>query len=63
MSRAYRTPIWVVQAGSPIVKVGEDEFPEEGRPLMISYHRKMYGLGEHYNSLRGKGNGAGIGAS
>ncbi|PWN18896.1 cysteine proteinase [Microstroma glucosiphilum] len=58
MSRAYRTPIWVVQAGSPIVKVGQDEFPLEGRPLMISYHRKMYGLGEHYNSLRGRGKGA-----
>lgn len=48
MSRAFQTQIWVVQAGSPIVKVGEGEYPssESSSPLMISYHRKMYGLGE-----------------
>ncbi|PWN29864.1 cysteine proteinase [Jaminaea rosea] len=49
MSRAFKSQIWVVQAGQPIVKVGEGE--EKGGPLMISYHRRMYGLGEHYNSL------------
>ncbi|CAO1618157.1 unnamed protein product [Jaminaea pallidilutea] len=56
MSRAFQTQIWVVQAGSPIVKVGEGEYPsnDSSSPLMISYHRKMYGLGEHYNSLHPK---------
>lgn len=44
MSRAFHSQIWVVQAGQPIVKVGEGE--EKGGPLMISYHRRMYGLGE-----------------
>lgn len=51
LSRAFKTQINVVQAGVPVLKVGEGEF-EDGRPLFISYHRKMYGLGEHYNSLR-----------
>lgn len=50
LSRAFRTQINVVQAGVPVLKVGEGEY--EGEPLLISYHRKMYGLGEHYNSLR-----------
>ncbi|PWN98966.1 cysteine proteinase [Tilletiopsis washingtonensis] len=49
LSRAYKTQIHVVQAGSPVLKVGEGE--QKGEPLQISYHRKMYGLGEHYNSL------------
>ncbi|KAJ1024712.1 hypothetical protein NDA16_002752 [Ustilago loliicola] len=51
LSRAFRTQINVVQAGVPVLKVGEGEF-DDGKPLFISYHRKMYGLGEHYNSLR-----------
>ncbi len=50
LSRAFRTQINVVQAGVPVLKVGEGEY--DGEPLFISYHRKMYGLGEHYNSLR-----------
>ena len=32
----------------------------EKRPILISYHRRMYGLGEHYNSLRpAEGNSGG----
>ncbi|SNX86350.1 uncharacterized protein MEPE_05059 [Melanopsichium pennsylvanicum] len=50
LSRAFKTQINVVQAGVPVLKVGEGEY--DGEPLFISYHRKMYGLGEHYNSLR-----------
>jgi OTU domain-containing protein 6 len=49
LSRVFNTPIHVVQAGSPVVKVGAEESKSD--PLMISYHRRMYGLGEHYNSL------------
>ena len=52
LSRAYHTPIHVVQAGSPVVKVGTEEATgPEDLPVIISYHRHMYGLGEHYNSL------------
>lgn len=48
LSQALNVPIWVIQSGSPPVKIGEEN---KGKPLLISYHRKMYGLGEHYNSL------------
>ncbi|GAK68332.1 cysteine proteinase [Moesziomyces antarcticus] len=50
LSRAFGTQIHVIQAGVPVLKVGEGEY--DGEPLTISYHRRMYGLGEHYNSLR-----------
>ncbi|WFD32421.1 ubiquitinyl hydrolase 1 [Malassezia sp. CBS 17886] len=51
LSRVFHTPIHVVQGDYPILKIGADENSDK-EPLTISYHRKMYGLGEHYNSLR-----------
>ncbi|KAM0791376.1 hypothetical protein ACM66B_005841 [Microbotryomycetes sp. NB124-2] len=51
LSKYYKAPIHVLQAGTDLVKVGE-EYPANRGPILISYHRKMYGLGEHYNSLR-----------
>ncbi|KAF8935686.1 hypothetical protein EDD21DRAFT_392419 [Dissophora ornata] len=53
LSRVHKVPIWVVQMGSPTVKLSEDMYAAKA-PLMVSYHRHMYGLGEHYNSLRPK---------
>ena len=47
LSQSLDVPIWVVQSDSPTLKIGESK----RKPLLISYHRKMYGLGEHYNSL------------
>ena len=38
-----------IQAEGPVMQIGED-FP--GEPLTITYHRHMYGLGEHYNSTK-----------
>lgn len=52
VSNAYEVPVIVYQAGVPPLKIGE-QFMKR-LPLRISYHRKMYGLGEHYNSLRRK---------
>lgn len=51
LSRAFHTPIFVVQAGCPVVKVGVEEARPGEDVVTISYHRHMYGLGEHYNSL------------
>lgn len=45
LSKVLYTPIHIVQAGMPVVKIGDDEFRERA-PLLISYHIKMYGLGE-----------------
>ncbi|KAF9908817.1 OTU domain-containing protein 6B [Lobosporangium transversale] len=53
LSRLHKVPIWVVQMGSPTVKLSAEVYPTK-TPLMVSYHRHMYGLGEHYNSLRPK---------
>ncbi|WFD44104.1 ubiquitinyl hydrolase 1 [Malassezia psittaci] len=55
LTRVFHTPIHVVQPGMPIVKVGDDEFRDK-RPLLISFHIKLFGLGEHYNSLRPESN-------
>ncbi|KAG1827357.1 OTU-domain-containing protein [Suillus subaureus] len=46
LSRVYNVPIHVVQGGVPRIV--------EHNPARISFHRRMYGLGEHYNSLRPK---------
>ncbi|KAH9975168.1 hypothetical protein BJV74DRAFT_863126 [Russula compacta] len=58
LSRAYAITIHVVQGGQPPVVVHDpngapatDNLKEQ-RAVRISYHRRMYGLGEHYNSLR-----------
>ncbi|THH32125.1 hypothetical protein EUX98_g2074 [Antrodiella citrinella] len=56
LSRAYRVPIHVIQGGKPPIV---EHNPVDGAPasshiVHISYHRRMYGLGEHYNSLRPK---------
>ncbi|KAG6820602.1 hypothetical protein H0H93_014518 [Arthromyces matolae] len=58
LSRAYNVAIHVVQAGRPSIvthEPGGSRGTENKRGVIrISYHRKMYGLGEHYNSLRPK---------
>ncbi|KAF5381029.1 hypothetical protein D9615_003917 [Tricholomella constricta] len=58
LSRTYNVPIHVVQGGRPSVVVhnpaGSHVASDDKRVVRISYHRRMYGLGEHYNSLRPK---------
>ncbi|KAG9001553.1 hypothetical protein FRB90_011596 [Tulasnella sp. 427] len=57
LSRAYKVPIHVVQWGAPSIVChspnGDDVDPSLPS-VKVSYHRRMYGLGEHYNSLRPK---------
>lgn len=48
LSNSLKCPINVVQATGPDSIQQGTEFP--GPPLVISYHRHMYSLGEHYNS-------------
>ncbi|CAK9786242.1 cysteine proteinase [Cutaneotrichosporon oleaginosum] len=65
LSRAFNVPIHVIQRGPPtVVSHGGSEDAFGGamdakasaaageRIVRITYHRRMYGLGEHYNSLR-----------
>lgn len=51
LSHVLKRPIEVVQAKGPDVVVGE-EYRDKGlSPVTLTYHRHMYGLGEHYNSV------------
>lgn len=53
LSKALELPIWVIQSRSPTVKIGTEEpYAKKKSPLMVTYHRVQYGLGEHYNSAR-----------
>ncbi|KAF8559537.1 cysteine proteinase [Imleria badia] len=60
LSRAYNVPIQVIQAGTPSVVTHtpdgnlRDKLARDTKVVRISFHRRMYGLGEHYNSLRPK---------
>lgn len=49
LSHCLRVPIEVLQATGPPTIQGLDEFPDRPK-LIITYHRHMYSLGEHYNS-------------
>lgn len=48
LSSSLKCPISVIQATGPDTIEQGTEF--EGPPLIITYHRHMYKLGEHYNS-------------
>lgn len=47
LSSALKCPIKVIQASGPPTLQGENF---EGQPLIITYHRHLFRLGEHYNS-------------
>lgn len=48
LSNCLKCPISVIQATGPDSIEQGTEY--EGAPLIITYHRHMYNLGEHYNS-------------
>ncbi|TIC08477.1 cysteine proteinase [Wallemia mellicola] len=60
ISRAINKPIHVVQRSYPnVILIGGNEGEFENNPesvdgIWLTFHTRMYGLGEHYNSLRRK---------
>ena len=49
MATVLGRPLTVIQGeGQESLVVGDDQ---KGEPLILTYHRHMYGLGEHYNSV------------
>jgi OTU domain-containing protein 6 len=50
LSRAFAVPIHVIQSGSPPIVEHNPSLPGRGhankKAARISYHRRMYGLGE-----------------
>ncbi|XP_074644148.1 deubiquitinase OTUD6B-like isoform X2 [Tubulanus polymorphus] len=51
LSQVLRHPIEVVQADGPCIVIGDEH---KKSVLILSYHRHIYGLGEHYNSVVAK---------
>eukprot|EP00656_Telonema_subtile_P036137 TRINITY_DN40105_c0_g1_i1.p1 TRINITY_DN40105_c0_g1~~TRINITY_DN40105_c0_g1_i1.p1 ORF type:complete len:267 (+),score=91.44 TRINITY_DN40105_c0_g1_i1:116-916(+) len=49
LSAVFGVPIRVYEATAPDCDVCGDG--AEGQPLLLSFHRHMYALGEHYNSV------------
>lgn len=52
LAQAYNCPISVMMSGRPALKMNEDGQQPE---LKLVYYEHRLGLGEHYNSLRDKG--------
>ncbi|XP_074603645.1 deubiquitinase OTUD6B [Brevipalpus obovatus] len=50
LSYALKLPIKVIQAFGSSVEIGVDRY-KSAQPLLISYHRHAFQLGEHYNSV------------
>ncbi|KAG4077993.1 hypothetical protein HA402_002044 [Bradysia odoriphaga] len=50
MSNALKVPIEVLQSSGPPTIQNDENFP--GPPLVLTFHRVMYSLGEHYNSTK-----------
>ncbi|KAG2220280.1 hypothetical protein INT45_009895 [Circinella minor] len=61
LSRSKEVPIHIVQMGQPVLKVNEEEYSDK-QPLKLAlindpflltfrYHKHLYSLGAHYNSL------------
>lgn len=56
LSECLRRPIHVYEASVPVLKMGEiasidGHCGESVEPIIITYHRHYYALGEHYNSV------------
>lgn len=50
LSNVLKVPIEVLQGTGPTVLIQGDDF--QGPNLVLTYHRHMYSLGEHYNSTK-----------
>ncbi|KFB48682.1 AGAP006160-PA-like protein [Anopheles sinensis] len=50
LSSSLKCPIEIIQAVGPSTVHGEEE--SKDRKLILTYHRHMYRLGEHYNSTQ-----------
>ncbi|XP_075212409.1 deubiquitinase OTUD6B isoform X2 [Lycorma delicatula] len=51
LSHVLKCRIEVIQASGPPVILGE-EYQNSSKHIILTYHRHMYGLGEHYNSVQ-----------
>lgn len=50
LSHVLKCCIEIIQATGPSVLVGEEY--QDKKQAILTFHRHMYGLGEHYNSTK-----------
>ncbi|CEP09217.1 hypothetical protein [Parasitella parasitica] len=50
LARSSQVPVDIIQDGGPIIKICDDEYPEKPS-IKLAYHKHLYSLGAHYNSL------------
>ncbi|KAG1172635.1 hypothetical protein G6F70_008632 [Rhizopus microsporus] len=50
LAKARKVPVDIVQTGAPVLKICDDEYPDKP-PVKLAYHKHLYSLGAHYNSL------------
>ncbi|KAI9474238.1 MAG: hypothetical protein EXX96DRAFT_581129 [Benjaminiella poitrasii] len=50
LARAKQVPVDIIQYDGPMIKICEDEYPDKA-PIKLAYHKHLYSLGAHYNSL------------
>jgi OTU domain-containing protein 6 len=51
LAGALQLPVVVYEAAADNFVAKEDGCEPDGEPIELSYHRHMYSLGEHYNSV------------
>ncbi|XP_014283632.1 deubiquitinase OTUD6B isoform X3 [Halyomorpha halys] len=52
LSVALKCCVEVIQSEGPSMIVGEEYLKDGASKLILTYHRRMYSLGEHYNSVQ-----------
>ncbi|KAI9273722.1 hypothetical protein BY458DRAFT_508031 [Sporodiniella umbellata] len=50
LARSKEVPVDIIQTDAPILKICDDEYPTKP-PIKLAYHKHLYSLGAHYNSL------------
>lgn len=50
LAKSRQVPVDVIQSDGPIIKICDDEYPDK-TPVKLAYHKHLFSLGAHYNSL------------
>lgn len=51
LSDALKHSIEVIQASGSPMTIGEQYLSQHKKPLIVTFHRHLYRLGEHYNAV------------
>lgn len=51
LSKSLQLPIWILSAENKNICYG-DEFLKHDSPIVLTFHRYLFALGKHYNSVK-----------